>query len=560
MGKLMLYFFMMALVLHISFAESKIFSGTVITDTDKTVETYKFRFNYDETAKKAFVTTPTTNMIIDHGSCKSNNVFKVCINSANFSYRNITTYQSYYELKVDIYKLTGSLTTDLKATSTKLLQNEPVNATITIANPTNLEVNDIDFLFDPSNFSIIAAKGCTLSGNELRWKGTLNPNYDKACTAVLIAPPGAGTYSIGGKVSYFNGFEKENTTINAVSITVLPKQLKFTGVIDNTTNFTAIEAGDSFHLNVSIKNTHESEEMSIVAIITLPSNTMLLKDLQTFDKSGNIFRKSFVLKPKQEFNYSLYMKALGAGTDRILNSYSYKIKYLNENVENSTSIEVIEPRPAVELIPEYSTIKPGQKFIVIAKLSNPSRKYDFTKISSRLNVPFNMEVSQALEKLGPNQSYTIISKVFLLPEDAQIQNSIRVLLETDYLLNSIFKSINKSIELKVTGTGNEDIAQETTPGFNESIQQATQQPAAPSSAPETPASEPITTQSPVESISPLNFPKTDFSSPKVWIITAFIFLILFVAPGVIYKIKKKKQPVQQPQQPQQEEQQGPQPK
>src|SRR3989338_3791803 len=98
------------LIIPIAFAETKIYSGNVMTDTEKAIEGGIFKFSYDEYANKVFVQTPTTNLIIDNGACKPNAVFKVCINRANFSYKNITTYQSYYELNVDIYKMTGSLT------------------------------------------------------------------------------------------------------------------------------------------------------------------------------------------------------------------------------------------------------------------------------------------------------------------------------------------------------------------------------------------------------------------------------------------------------------------
>src|SRR3989338_6287110 len=151
MKKIIIFLLLFAVIIHSVSAETGIFSGTVITGSEKTADGYTFSFEYDESANKAFATTPSTNLIIDNGACKSNDIFRICINSANFSYRNITTYKSYYELKIDIYKLTGSLSAYMGATSTKLLQQEQTNVTITITNPTNLDVTDIDFSFDQSN-------------------------------------------------------------------------------------------------------------------------------------------------------------------------------------------------------------------------------------------------------------------------------------------------------------------------------------------------------------------------------------------------------------------------
>ena len=46
---------MMFLTLQVAYAETKIFSGKVITDTDKVIDGSTFRFTYDENSKKAFV-------------------------------------------------------------------------------------------------------------------------------------------------------------------------------------------------------------------------------------------------------------------------------------------------------------------------------------------------------------------------------------------------------------------------------------------------------------------------------------------------------------------------
>ena len=544
MKKIIIFLLLFAVILYAVSAETGIFSGTVITGSEKTADGYTFSFEYDESANKAFATTPSTNLIIDNGACKSNDIFRICINSANFSYRNITTYKSYYELKIDIYKLTGSLSASMGATSTKLLQQEQTNVTITITNPTNLDVTDIDFSFDQSNFSVIGAKGCTLSGGKVSWKGSLKPNYDRECTVVMVAPQKQGTYTISGKLSYLNGFEKETKTMDSLPITVLPKQLKFIGVVSNDTDFSKLEVGDSFHLNASIQNLNDLENLYMEATVFIPSNTILLKDLQFFDKNGGILERKFVLKPRQFFNYSIYLKATGQGSGRLVNSFDYEIKNLKETVENLIMVESTEPKPIIELIPEYNSIVPGQKFIVVVKLSNPSRKYYFTQITSRLDVPFSDEITQKLEKLAPNQSYVIISKVFLLPMDSELQgNELKITMNTEYTLGEASKLINASVNIAVNRTEKGSSAPESTPDlnevaeknpeFNEAQQQA-------NAEPKTDSSQSAETQTPLEIKDSITSAKTGLSTPKIWIILASIFALLFVVPALVYNARKKK--------------------
>ncbi|MBI3034878.1 hypothetical protein HYY71_01015, partial [Candidatus Woesearchaeota archaeon] len=118
MKNLIVFILMFILILQIAHAETKIFSGVVTTDSDQAIDGSTFRFKYDENSNKAFVDTPAGGLIVENGACKPNNVFRVCINRANFSYKNITTYVFYYDIDATIYKLTGSLSASSKAALT----------------------------------------------------------------------------------------------------------------------------------------------------------------------------------------------------------------------------------------------------------------------------------------------------------------------------------------------------------------------------------------------------------------------------------------------------------
>src|SRR3989344_4428604 len=161
MNKLNIALMLLMLFLPPAFAETEIFSGNIITDTNKNIENAGiFRLKYDEYANKVFVQTPTTNLIVDNGACKSNAVFKVCINRANFTDRNLTTYVSYYEVNLDIYKLTGSLETEITSTLATLLPNEATELAIKITNPTDFEITGIKYTQNLSNFFLQEVTGC----------------------------------------------------------------------------------------------------------------------------------------------------------------------------------------------------------------------------------------------------------------------------------------------------------------------------------------------------------------------------------------------------------------
>ena len=333
---------MLFLTLQVAYAETKIFSGKVITDTDKVIDGGTFRFTYDENSKKAFVQTPAGGLIVDNGACKPNNIFRVCINSANFSHKNVTTYVYYYEIDTTIYKLTGSLTTASKATLSTLLQGESTELTVTITNPTDFDVTDIVFSYNLSQFYVIEAKGCDLNDRLIQWKGSLNSKYDKTCTATILAEKD-GKHNLAGSLSYFNGFETEKKATDALPITVLPKQLKVSQFIDRN-----IEVRKPFYFNISLQNIHSSEDINGIVTITIPSHVSLIKDTPTFEKDARVLKRSLILKPGAGINYSLYMEKLSEGKEPIYNKFAYTIKSINDVIENSTFIDIISMQPATK--------------------------------------------------------------------------------------------------------------------------------------------------------------------------------------------------------------------
>jgi len=330
--KLAIFLSTLLLFLPIAIGETKIFSGNVLTGTDKVIDEGTFRFTYDEQSNKVFVQTPAGGLIVENGACKPNAVFRVCINRANFSHKNITTYVYYYEVNADIYKLTGSLSATSKATPDTLLQGELSELAITISNPTDFEITGIAFNYDIINFTVIEAKGCELGGSKLAWQGSLQSKYDRTCTARIIAEK-EGAYSLAGNLSYFNGFEAENKTTDTLKIKVLPKQLKASYLIDK-----GIEVKSPFYVNISLHNIHSSENIEASATIKLPAHVSLLKDIPAFSKEAKVLKRRSTLKPGDILNYSLYMEALSEGKEPIDYRIDYTIKGISDALENKTFI------------------------------------------------------------------------------------------------------------------------------------------------------------------------------------------------------------------------------
>ena len=264
MKKIITFFSVLILLLPIAIAETQIFSGKVITDQEKVIDGNIFKFTYDESSNKLFVQNPSQSLIIENGKCKSNNVFRICINSANFSDRNITTYVTYYEIDTTIYKITGSLSAVSTATSTSLLQKDSADLTITITNPTDVDVTNLKYEENLTGFAVTYVDGCTLKDNKLSWSGSIPSNSHKVCTATLVAQQ-EGTYNLVGSLNYSNGFETEKKATDTLTITVLPHQLAVNQMIDSD-----VEIQQPFYINVSLQNINLNEKIDLAITVDIP--------------------------------------------------------------------------------------------------------------------------------------------------------------------------------------------------------------------------------------------------------------------------------------------------
>ncbi len=448
MKKSITFFLIFVLSMQLAYSETEIFSGKITTGTDKEIEGGIFRFIYDEQMDKVFVQTPETSLIIENGACKSNDVFRVCINGANFSYKNITTYVYYYDIDTVIYKLTGSLSVNTTLAPGTLLPQETGKLEITITNPTDLDIVNIGYFQDLDPFFVGDVEGCSLDGSQIRWQGSLKPKYDKVCSASIISDK-EGAHSLSGNLTYFNGYETEKESTD-FSITVLPKQLKVTQTVDQN-----IETGMPFYVNTSLENINQDEKIDVSITVELPRSVFLIKDIDWFSKELNVLKRSLALNPGFIYNYSLYLEASSQTSSPLKQKFAYTIKGVRDVIENSTFLNPLEPRPEITITPEYNELSPGQKFIVVVKLRNPSLAYTINNINASLNVPSNNEIKESLDKLMPNSTYTIISRNFFAPAAGfETESAFKLSFGLLYDFDGSVDSLNESLSLKLKPANN----------------------------------------------------------------------------------------------------------
>ncbi|MEK6946590.1 MAG: hypothetical protein AABX32_03200, partial [Nanoarchaeota archaeon] len=307
------------------------------------------------------------------------------------------------------------------------------------------------------------------------------------------------------------------------------------------------EMDKPFYINLSLSNINPDQSLDVSMSIYLSNNFVVVKKTAELAKSGNELGYSARMQPGKIANFSMYLKPTSGGNFSISKKFIYTIKNMQDTIENATYISVLDPAPVIDLASEYGEVSPGQRFIVSAKLTNPSAIYTLEDMQAKLSIPYLDGVSQNLKQLGPNESYTIISNTFTLPDAGYPQDYLKINLEVAYTLKDIQRTLNKFIEVKIKQKNevNNSVSSNNLTASTAQTQAATQQnqnssvssQQAQQSAP--PA--PVTPQTQVtEEKLNLPKPKLDFSDRGVLIIIGVLFALLFIVPSVIYKIKKNR--------------------
>jgi len=528
-------------LLQVVSAETQVFSGKVRTDKDFLVDGKNFKLIYDGDSNQVFVQNPAQNLIIINGACKQNDFFRVCINSANFSDRNLTTYISYYDVDLTVYKMTASPSTQSRVNLSTLIPHESTGLIVTITNPTNYDITNLTYSEDLSPFIVKEIQGCTLDGTKMIWQGLLKSDYSKTCTATISGEK-EGTYNLAGTISFFNSYETLNNATAPIAITVLPRQLKMIHLADQE-----VKAEQQFYVNTSLQNLNDVERIDVNAVIQVPSNIAFISTAGNlrynygFSKDGNTLKKSFSLQPGEYFNYSVYFKELSEGENPIKETFDYIIKSISDKLENDTFVSTPNTQPTIKLNSESDELLPGQKFNVNATIRNPSKLYQLTNIKANLSAPYNQAIVQNLTRLVPNDVYTINSTFTLPSPPVPLPEKISIRLNLKYNFNEIPNSLDKYLELKISKSLNgsnltneiiENITQSAKQGVNELATQNNRTNA------NLTASQGSNSTSQETTTTEVFYEKSNILSWILISISIFIFFIVSTVIAVLLQIKK----------------------
>ncbi|MBI1935593.1 hypothetical protein HYS31_04070 [Candidatus Woesearchaeota archaeon] len=444
MKRLTFFFLILLLFPAAAFAEILVFSGAVITGRDYEIDKKTFSFGYDESSSKVYVQNPYSNMIVPTGECRSNDIFKVCAANASYYDKNITTWVFFYKIDISVYKLTGSLETDTAISQATLLQNEPVDFSITIRNPTSFDVTGISYTEDLSPFTVIESTGCSLDGTIMSWQGSLKPNFEKKCSAKLYSGAG-GSFILSGNLSYFNSYENEKISVDTASVSVLPEQLKVSRLVDSN-----VEVQQPFYMNMSLQNLHPSEKMRVVIAIEPPENFAILKKPYEMLLDKNSIKHIISLEHGSSYAYSLYLIGKSESKASIKQSFDYEIKGIRSILENYTFVQAAEPNPIINFTSDPPQPAIGQSFNAYARLTNPSSIYSLKGIKAKINAPSNSLIEKSFSKLGPKEDF-LVSAPLSIPDDFD-KASFEIDVDVEYGFEDHTRSLSESYELKINSS------------------------------------------------------------------------------------------------------------
>ena len=137
----------------------------------------------------------------------------------------------------------------------------------------------------------------------------------------------------------------------------------------------------------------------------------------------------------------------------ITKRFAYVIMGVEDAIEDKTLIGLLEQKPIIDFTSESAEVSPGQKFVVIAKIKNPSLIYEMKDINADLYATYNNKTGQKLSKLNPGQEYAIINNTLTAPSNEDLAKSgnktIKLKLNIEYNSKNATKSLESTLELKI---------------------------------------------------------------------------------------------------------------
>ncbi len=399
----------MALLIGHVKGEKEVFSGAVLTGKGISIDNKTFTFLYDLNSEKIFVDAPASGVIISRGECDKRDAYKICIDRANFSSRNYTTYVDTYELGVRVYKITPEIVVNRTASIGELLQGEKSIVSVTIENPSDFEVESIEYREDFSKFDISELEGCEIRDGVVYWKGFLRPKNVKKCSFKIAAYKKMAAEMVAN-LSYNDGFSTIYAQSSVLGISVKDKQLKV-----STYKPSVLEPLIIFQYSMLLENLNTGESISVQSSSLLPSYLKVKKKPDEFWAEGNNIRANINLKPGEKKNLTLTIEPGAAGDMPIKHRFRYAINNLEDEMEYEDGVLIKDIKPEIALILSSEAPKPGEKFVAAVDLKNPSIYHDLKNIKAELASEFSETLSSELKTLKRNESYRIISNTLIAP-------------------------------------------------------------------------------------------------------------------------------------------------
>ena len=428
-----------AVMVNLAAAEKEVFSGEVYTGRESAIDNYNWSFLYDLQSQKAFVDLPFSSIIISKGSCDTRDAYRICIDYANFSSRDYTSYVDTYALGIRVFKITPEISVNSTLSPGTLLQGEQGIVKVIIDNPSNFEASNIDYKEDFSKFEIKEMHGCENINGIIQWKGSLKLQYSKECSFKIRAYEKLSIQSKANLI-YNDGFSVITAQSPVLGITVKEKQLKAAAGKSSW-----IEPKIPFQYNLTLENLNEEEEISAHLISLFPGYVKIKKKPEEFWVSGSELLGNVKLKKEEKKVFTFTLESDSGGSEQVRHKLEYTIKNLDDKIELQDSIGILDLKPEISLILSNHSPNPNEKVIFIADIKNPSRRHDFTELKAELASEFIEPIVNELKTLKSNQSYRILSNTMVAPGDIdkkQYSLNFKLLYSLDDKISETSKNIS----------------------------------------------------------------------------------------------------------------------
>jgi len=261
--------------------EKFIYSGTIISDSVKTINISGEIYNLDlKDSKTLVVNLPTQEtLIVDNKSCSSKGIYTICLNETASIYFDIDLQEDMANGSIHIYKMMDNpaiVDIDRTISPVDVLIEEKIKLGIKLRNvgeetATNLHYEELI----PNELKITTSDGCMITQegqdfSKIFWDGELRKDELHKCS-ISLTPIGPIIYDSFGSISYYDGFKTIETDTYERSINVSEYKLKIT----TESNKKSYELEDIIIIDITLENIDDNNDIIINELKVDPSPGLL---------------------------------------------------------------------------------------------------------------------------------------------------------------------------------------------------------------------------------------------------------------------------------------------